>query len=79
MGVNFGFGKKRKMRKLMVAYLENRMKEKKSFEEQLQRLGVQLRKDAIDQITFERMRAALEINFIRQREEAREQLSLFPR
>ena len=79
MGFSFDFWKKRKMRKLLVAYLENRIKEKKSFEEQLQRLGVQFQKETIDQLTFERYKAALEMNFIKQCEEAREQLSLFDR
>ena len=55
------------------------MKEKRSFEEQMQRLGVQFQKETIDKLTFERYKAALEMNFIRQSEEAREQLSLFDR
>ena len=77
MNFPFDFRKKKKIRKLIVAYVEDRVKEKRSFEQQLERLKVQLRNKTVDQDTYERLRDVLEFNFVQQREEAREQFTLF--
>ncbi len=78
MGFLFVSGKK-KMAKFVRAYVKDRVKEKRAFEEQLERLDVQLRKKIIDQLTYERIRDVLEIGFVKQREEAREELTFFGR
>jgi hypothetical protein len=77
MDFPFDFRKKKKIRKQIVAYVEDRVKEKRSFEQQLERLKVQLRNKTVDQDTYERLRDVLEFNFVQQREEAREQFTLF--
>jgi hypothetical protein len=77
MNFPFDFRKKKKIRKRIVAYVEDRVKEKRSFEQQLERLKVQLRNKTVDQDTYERLRDVLEFNFVQQREEAREQFTLF--
>ncbi|UCH32498.1 MAG: hypothetical protein JSV05_03725 [Candidatus Bathyarchaeota archaeon] len=77
MNFPFDFREKKKIRKLIVAYVEDRVKEKRSFEQQLERLKVQLQNKTLDQDTYERLRDVLEFNFVRQREEAREQFTLF--
>jgi hypothetical protein len=79
MGLNFVFGKKSKMGKLMRTYVKNRVKKKRAFDEQLERLDAQLQNEGIDQYTYERLRDVLAINYAKQREEAREQLSFFRR
>ena len=49
-----------------------RAKEKRILDNQLKRLDVQLQKEEIDQHTYERLKDVLEINFIKQREDALE-------
>ncbi len=71
MGFNFGFGKKKKLKKSIRTYVADRAKEKRAFEQQLERLEAQLQNKTLDPDTYERMREILEINFIQQREEAR--------
>lgn len=77
MNFPFDFRKKKKNRKLIVAYVEDRVKEKRSFEQQLERLKLQLQNKTLDQETYEQLRDVLEFNFVQQREEAREQFRLF--
>jgi len=79
MGFLFVSGKKKKMAKLVRAYVKDRVKEKRAFEEQLERLDVQLQKKIIDPLTYERIKDVLEIGFVKQREEAREELTFFGR
>ena len=71
MGFLFVSGKKKKMAKLVRAYVKDRVKEKRAFEEQLERLEVQLQNKMLDQFTYERMRDILEVSFVRQQEESR--------
>jgi len=73
MKFQFSFGKK-KMGKSIRAYVTGRMKEKRAFEEQLERLEVQLENKTLDQFTFERMRDILEASFVQQQEESRVQM-----
>jgi hypothetical protein len=77
MASNFVFGKKKKIGKSIRAYVGDRVKEKRAFEQQLERLEVQLRNNTVDQDTYRRLRDVLEINFVQRREEALEQLAFF--
>jgi ribosome-associated translation inhibitor RaiA len=77
MGFNFSFGKKKKIGKSIRTYVADRVKEKRSFEKQLERLEAQLQNETVDQDTYERFRDVLEINFVKQREEALERFTLF--
>ncbi len=70
MGFNFGFGKKKKLENTIRTYVAERAKEKRAFEKQLDRLETQLMNKTLDLLTYQRMMDALEINYIRQREEA---------
>ena len=71
MGFHFVFGKKKKIGKSIRTYVRDRVNEKRAFNEQLERLEVQLQNKTLDQDLYERMREILEINFVQQREEAR--------
>jgi len=71
MGFRFAFGKTNKMGKYMDGYISDRMKEKRAYERQLKKLEAQLEENTIDKQIHERLREALEIKFIQQREEAR--------
>jgi len=71
MVFKFSFWKKKKIGKSIRAYVTGRVKEKRSFEEQLERLEVQLQSKILDQFTFERMRDILEVSFVQQQEESR--------
>ncbi len=77
MGFNFIFGKKKKIGKSINAYVGDRVKEKRAFEQQLERLEVQLRNKTVDKETYKRLRDVLEINFVQRREEALEQFGFF--
>ena len=55
----------------MDGYISDRMKEKRAYERQLKKLEAQLEENTIDKQIHERLREALEIKFIQQREEAR--------
>ncbi len=71
MGCKLSFWKKKKIEKSIRAYMTNRVKEKRSFQEQLKRLEFQLQNNTLDQFSYERMRDILEINFVQQQEESR--------
>ena len=58
--------------KLIRKYVSERAKEKKVFDDQLQRIDSQLHNNSIDEYMYERLRGVLEINFFKQREEALE-------
>ena len=73
MKFKFSFGKK-KMGKSIRAYVTSRVKEKRAFEKQLERLEVQLQNKTLDQFTYERMRDILEASFVQQQEESRVQM-----
>ena len=70
--MGFGFAKKNKKNsiKLIRKYVQERIKEKQTLNEQLNRLADQMQNNTIDQYTYERLRDVLEINSIKQREEA---------
>ena len=74
MGFKLNFWKKKKVEKSIRAYMASRVKEKRSFQEQLKRLEFQFQNKRLDRFTYERMRDVLEINFIQQQEESRTHL-----
>ena len=76
MGFGVLFGKSNKTVKQVQKYLQERIKEKQALNEQIKRLDTQLQNNSIDQYTYERLRDVLEINFIKQREEALEKAQL---
>ena len=69
MGFTLSFGKKRKFRKLIGNYVSSRVKEKRAFEEQIERLDAQLRDKRIEQETYERLRILLEAKHLQQQQE----------
>lgn len=71
MGFKSNFWKKKKIGKSIRAYVRGRVKEKIAFEQQLERLEVQLQNKILDQFTYERMRDILEASFVQQQEESR--------
>ncbi|UCH32461.1 MAG: hypothetical protein JSV05_03535 [Candidatus Bathyarchaeota archaeon] len=77
MGFNLSLGKKKKIGKSIRDYVADRVKEKRSFEKQLERLEAELQNETVDQDTYERFRDVLEINFVKQREEKLERFTLF--
>ena len=56
--------------------MKERIKEKQILNEQLEKLDTQIQNQTIDQITHERLRDELEINYLKQREEALEKAFL---
>ncbi len=72
MGFGFKLSKPNNTIKFIQKYVQERVKEKQILHEQLERLNAQLHNDAIDRYTFERLRGVIEINFIRQQDEALE-------
>ena len=72
MAFGFTLSKPNNTVKFIRKYVKERVKEKQILHEQLERLNVQLLNDAIDQYTFERLKGVIEINFMRQRDEALE-------
>lgn len=70
MKFKFSFGKKKRVKSIR-AYVRGRLNEKRAFEEQLERLEVQLQNKILDQFTYERMRDILEVRFVQQQEESR--------
>ena len=70
MAFGFTLSKPNNTVKFIRKYVKERVKEKQILHEQLERLNVQLLNDAIDQYTFERLKGVIEINFMRQRDEA---------
>ena len=77
MGFGFSFRRTTNQVKLIRKYVKERTKEKQILNNQLQRLDDQMRNKTIDSNTYERLRDVLEINFIKQREEALE--NAFPK
>jgi len=47
-------------------------REKRSFDQQIERLEVQIQNKTVDQDTYERLRDILEFSFVQQREDALE-------
>jgi hypothetical protein len=72
MNLSLSLGKSTDKVKVIRNYVKVRAKEKQILDNQLERLYVQLRKREIDKHTYERLKDVLEINFIKQREEALE-------
>jgi len=70
MGLHLGFGRKKKIGKLIGNYIKARVKEKRAFEKELEELDVWLHGKIIDQDAYQRMKDVLEVGFTRQREEA---------
>lgn len=73
--MDFGFGfsnSKSKKIKFIRKYVQERVKEKQILQKQLKRLDAQLKNDELDPYTFARLKDVIEINFIKQREEALE-------
>jgi len=70
MGFGFSFRITTNQVKLIRKYANERTKEKRILNEQLQRLDDQMRNKTIDSNTFDRLRDVLEMNRIQQREEA---------
>ena len=62
--------------KLIRKYVKERVKENQILNDQLERLDAQLEDKTIDKYTYERLRDVLEINSIKQREEALEKAFL---
>ena len=69
MGFSLPFGKERKMRKLMGNYVKDRVREKRAFNEQIRRLGVQLEDEHIDQYIHERLKGILETKYYQKQQE----------
>jgi hypothetical protein len=63
-----GFGKKRKMAKLVGKYLDQRVNQKRSFEEQLGELDERLKKEKIDLQERDRLIFLLQTQFYEQQE-----------
>ena len=72
MAFGFGLGKSSNKVKLIRKYVKERVKENQTLNDQLERLDAQLENETIDKYTYERLRDVLEINSIKQREEALE-------
>jgi hypothetical protein len=70
MGFHFAFWKKQKIGKVIGCYVNDRIKEKIAFHEQLKRLDSQLKEKTIDQQLYDRLRDILEVKFNQQREDA---------
>jgi hypothetical protein len=68
MVFNLGFGKKRKMGKLMGKYVNQRIKHRKSLKQQLERLDAQLKDKKIDQLERDRLRDLLEAKYYQQQQ-----------
>ncbi len=66
---------KKKLAKLARAYMRDRLKQRETVGKQLEILDTQLRNKAIDKNTYSRLKKVLEINFAKQSEKARLQLT----
>jgi len=62
--------------KLIKRYVKVRIKEKRVLDDQMEKLTEQLHSKAIDEYTYERLKDVLEINYIKQRDEALEKALL---
>jgi regulator of replication initiation timing len=76
MGFGFSVWKSNNTVKLIRKYVKERVKENQILDGQLERLDTQLENKTIDEDTYKRLRAVLEINSIKQREEALEKAFL---
>jgi regulator of replication initiation timing len=76
MAFGFALGKSSSTVKLIRKYVKERVKENQTLNDQLERLDAQLEDKTIDKYTYERLRDVLEINSIKQREEALEKAFL---
>ena len=72
MVFGFAFGKSKKAVKLIQKYVKERVKENQLINSQRERLAAQLQNKTIDKDTYKRLKNVLEINSIKQREEALE-------
>ena len=72
MAFGFAVGKSSNAVKLIRKYVKERVKENQTLNDQFERLDAQLENKSIDKYTYERLRDVLEINSIKQREEALE-------
>lgn len=63
MGFSLFFGKKMKMRRLVKNYIKLRIKEKKTFDQQVKCLESQLGDNQIVKSTFERLKEILETQY----------------
>ena len=62
--------------KLIRKYVKERVKKNQTLNDQLERLDAQLENNTIDKYTYERLRDVIELNSIKQREEALEKTFL---
>ena len=76
MGFGFASAKSSNVIKLISKYVKVRVKEKRVLNNQLEILNQQLQSETIDEYTYERLRDVLEINFVKQRDEALEKAIL---
>jgi len=76
MAFGFAMGKSSNTVKLIRKYVKERVKENQILNDQFERLDAQLEDKTIDKYTYERLRDVLEINSIKQREEALEKAFL---
>jgi regulator of replication initiation timing len=76
MGFGFSVWKSNNTVKLIRKYVKERVKENQTLNGQLERLDTQLENKTIDEDTYKRLRAVIEINSIKQREEALEKAFL---
>ena len=76
MGFGFASAKSSNAVKLISKYVKVRVKEKRVLNNQLEILNQQLQSETIDEYTYERLRDVLEINFVKQRDEALEKAIL---
>jgi len=76
MAFGFAVGKSSNAVKLIRKYVKERVKENQILNDQLERLDAQLEDKTIDEYTYERLRDVLEINSIKQREDALEKTFL---
>ena len=74
MGFSFSFAKKPKTGKLIGKYVDQRNQHKKSYQEQLDRLDLQLQHENIDKIERDRLRTILEAKYYQQQQEDWDQL-----
>ena len=68
MGPRFS-RKESKLAKNIKKYIKQRARDKKILSEQIEKLENQLEDNTIDELTHERLRDLLEVNFMKQREE----------
>ena len=70
MEFSFSFLKKQKVGKLIDTYVKERIKEKQSYNEQLERLVAKLQDETIDQIEHDRLCYLLDATYYQQQQKA---------